>query len=170
MPKIEIRKVEIQGDMAFVPLTRGRVAVIDAADASLVGAFNWFAWPFSGKVYAVRGETKNGKRSQVLMHRVIMGTPDGMDTDHRDGDGLNNRRSNLRIATRSQNMHNKKMQGNNTSGYKGVHWHKGRRMWQANIKLNDKRKYLGSFNTREEASAAYWAAAQEMHLDFARLE
>ena len=170
MPKKSIRPIRVEGAIAYVPLTQGLEAIIDADAVHLVDKWNWFAWLCHGIMYAARGQSEGGKRKQIPMHRVIAETPDGLDTDHKDGVGLNNRRSNLRVATRSQNMHNKRMQCNNTSGFKGVHWNKGRRLWQANIKANDQRTYLGSFQTAEEASEAYWKAAQEMHLDFARLE
>jgi hypothetical protein len=89
--------------------------------------------------------------------------------DHRDGDGLNNRRSsNLRIATRGQNAANAKLRADNTSGFKGVTLHRVSGKWQAYINANGRRHSLGYFETPEEAGAAYASAGPRAHGDFAR--
>ena len=171
MPKKAIRKIRIDGQVAYVPLSQGYEAIIDVDDVGIIEGFNWYAQVAKrhNLVYAVRGAILNGTKKQVSMHRQILNAKDGFDVDHSNGNGIDNRRKNIRIATRSQNMHNKKMQHNNTSGYKGVHWNKGRGKWQANIKVNDKRRYLGSFDTPEDAAEAYKSASERLHLDFARL-
>lgn len=87
--------------------------------------------------------------------------------DHKDGNPRNNRWENLRGATRSQNMHNSKMQSNNRSGFKGVAWHKTSKKWRAMIGLNGRQKCLGYFSSPEEAHAVYCAASDEYHRDFA---
>lgn len=111
--------------------------------------------------------TKKG--SCILMHREILGliagSPDG---DHRDGDGLNNRRNNLRVVTKSQNqMNQQKIRGN--SRFKGVCWDKSRGKWLATIRFERKSYNLGRFNNESDAACAYDKKAQELFGEFARL-
>lgn len=89
--------------------------------------------------------------------------------DHRDLDRSNNRWSNLRLASNTENGANRAKGKNNTSGHKGVSWCKNRQKWQAGIKINYRRKALGRFDTKEEAAAAYAVAAQELFGEFARV-
>ena len=166
-----IRPIRIEGDVAYVTLTRGYEAIIDAADVPLVEGVNWTTMAVTGNsVYAQRyyGDNQTGKRITLLMHRVIMGAPTGMMIDHIDGDGTNNRRSNMRIATHAENMRNRRMSTNNTSGFKGVHWEKKSQKWRAQIRINSVRRYLGLFDTPEAAHAAYVAASEKLHGEFAR--
>ena len=88
--------------------------------------------------------------------------------DHIDNDRLNNKIENLRQCTINQNAYNSKKPITNTSGFKGVCWHKNRHTWQASIKVNSNPLYLGSFKTAEEAHEAYKAAALKYHGEFAR--
>lgn len=88
--------------------------------------------------------------------------------DHKDGDTLNNRALNLRPATHNQNMHNSKIPASNTSGYKGVSWHKTNKKWAANIKVNGRKIHVGYFLTPEAAFEARNSAADTLHGDFAR--
>lgn len=88
--------------------------------------------------------------------------------DHIDGDGLNNRLSNLRQATHSQNLCNRPKPASNSSGYKGVCWSKPAQKWQAQIFINGKAKYLGLYETAEDAHAAYQRAAPKYHGEFAQ--
>lgn len=159
-----IRPIRIEGDVAFVTLTRGYEAIIDAADVPLVERFNWYACVQRNTVYASRKANK----TSVLMHRVIMDDPDGFQVDHIDGNGLNNRRENMREATNAQNAHNSRIQRNNTSGFKGVSRHNRSAKWCAQIRLNGSCYRLGLFHTPEAAHAAYVAASEVMHGEFAR--
>jgi flagellar basal body rod protein FlgC len=102
------------------------------------------------------------------MHRLIMNTPDGMDTDHINSNGLDNRRQNLRICTHAENLANRKKQISNTSGYKGVSWDKSCKKWAANISICGKYKKLGRFTDLVEAARAYDAAAKEVYGEFAK--
>ena len=128
-----IRPVVIDGDVVRVPLTQGLEAVVDLADLALVEGRNWHAHRGGLTFYALTGvaaSTPRG-RTELPMHRAIMGCGDGdPDVDHIDHDGLNNRRSNLRLATESQNLANQRPQTGRSSRFKGVHWNKQRQRWR----------------------------------------
>lgn len=107
-------------------------------------------------------------------HRVVWelvngGIPDGMEIDHVDGDRTNNRITNLRLATSSNNKWNRGKGKNNTSGYKGVCWDNQHKAWRSQICINYKRKLLGIFDSKEEAYAAYCKAAADFHLEFRKV-
>lgn len=161
------RPVRIEGDIAYVPLTQGYTAIIDAADVPLADMWNWCAHVQAGRVYAQRTDHSGPKKRKVYLHRAIMGDPDGFDVDHRDGDGLNNRRSNLRKATTSQNLRNQRIRSDNTSGLKCVSLSHGK--WRARITVNGKTKTIGRFPTPEAAYAAYCKASLQMHGEFGRI-
>jgi hypothetical protein len=153
-----------------IPLTKGQMAIVDPADYQSLIKHKWYAnWSLSSKAFYAQA-TIDGKRG-VQMHRLILGLKrsDGMEADHRNGDTLDNRRDNLRIATHAQNQRNKGRQANNTSGYKGVYWHKTDKVWRARIKVAGKDKHLGSFSSKESAYEAYCAAAKQLHGEFACL-
>jgi len=160
--RTRVRPVRVDGEGALVSLTKGLTAVIDAQDAPLVAGFNWYAHCVGNLVYAARRE--RGTRKIVYMHRAIMGTAD--DIDHRDDDGLNNRRANLRPCTHQQNMANRRRHGNNRSGHKGVWERNG--SFRASIRVDGKTRHLGPFPTAEEAAAAYQGAARRLNGEFAR--
>jgi len=159
-----VRPVRIEGDVAYVTLTKGYVAVIDAADAAFVGRWNWCVRGTPHTAYANRTEG----RTTVQLHREIMGVTDERTVDHRSCDGLDNRRSNLRIADGSQQQHNKRRPANNGSGFKGVHFFKRDQNWRARLMVGGKRLHLGSFETPELAHAAYVEAAKVHFGEFAR--
>lgn len=152
MAGAKVRPIRVEGQVAYVPLTMGYVAVIDAKDVPLVSGHNWRAHIRSRgdgttrTVYAIRRFCEGGRQPTVYMHRLIAETPDGMETDHHDGDGLNNRRANLRHATTAQNQHNGRLRLDNTSGAKGVVFHRQSGKWMATLRANGKRKYLGLFD------------------------
>lgn len=149
-----------------VPLTRGYVAIVDAADAERVLAYRWFAQPNVRNVYAIRGIRRpDGVRTTQSLHKFLTGFAV---TDHVNGDGLDNRRSNLRDATTAENGRNRRRQSNNASGFKGVFWNKADRKWRASIGVTDgKRQHLGCFSTPEAAAQAYDEAAREMYGEYA---
>lgn len=152
--------------MSTVKLTQGQVAMIDDCDADLVG-MGWFAIHGGRTFYAVRhGPTVNGRRAFIQMHRVIaerMGIPGN--PDHANRNGVDNRRSNLRAATRQQNNANKSHYRNNTSGYRGVcpYWNR----WRALLKANGKQRCIGSFSSPVSAALAYDRAARGAFGEFA---
>jgi len=171
-----LRPIRIEGNDAFITLTNGYEAVIDAADVSLVDSWNWFAHVklrADGSVrtvYAERRETIDGRKATVYLHRVILGADDDRNPDHIDGDGMNNRRRNLRPATQAQNACNRRMRTDNTSGLKGVVWEGGRRSrWRAFIMQAGRQQFLGYFGTKEQAARAYAEASKKLHGDFGRV-
>ncbi len=152
--------------MVFIPLTQGKVTVVDDEDAMLAQ----YTWGVAihkrcNAMYATRSvKTSEGLRRLCYMHREILGVKNPkVAVDHIDGDGLNNRRCNLRVVTWSENLRNRSgPQRNNCSGYLGVCWNKKDKKWVAQIKANGKIKYLGSFKTAEEANEARLAAEKEL--------
>jgi hypothetical protein len=163
-----VRPIRIEGEVAYIPLTQGYEAVIDAADAPLVEGFNWYALVQVRTVYACRTDCSTGRHVTIYLHRVLMAAPAGLEVDHRDGHGLNNRKKNLRVATHAQNERNQRLNSANTSGFKGASFHAGARRWQAHIRVDGRRHYLGLFDTPEAAHAAYTAASAEFHGEFGR--
>lgn len=144
--------------MKRIPLRR-RDGTIRAEALVDEGDFEWLSqwrWCLNGE-YVRRTEFVNGKQRAVLLHRQILGLEygDPRQGEHRNRNPLDCRRSNLRIAGRGQadNQQNQGIYRNNTSGYRGVGWHKSRRKWQAYASLGGEQKYLGIFATAEEADA-----------------
>lgn len=146
--------------MALISLTQGFEAIVDDEDYDFLMQWKWHICRGS-HIYAMRNSAPiNGKRTHILMHRVLCKTPDGFDTDHINGNGLDNRRSNLRAVSRSQNMWNRLPNKNGGSLHKGVHWHKQHSKWVASIQINRKRRHIGLFENEHDAAAAYTAAAE----------
>lgn len=158
-----------------IPLTRGQVAIVDAADYEWLSQFKWYAVAPNGKhkdgkFYAVRHVFRDdGKRTLLKMHREILGAEPGVDVDHVDGNTLNNQRDNLRLCNRQQNTFNSRGQKNSVSKYKGVSWHKHTRKWFAQIGVNGKNIFLGYYDTPEEAARARDTASLKYQGEFAYL-
>lgn len=154
--------------MKLIPLTQGQSAVVDDDWYPYLLQWEWYARPARSKTktyYAVRME----KRKPIAMHRVVIGATPGQIVDHLDRNGLNNISVNLRLSTHPQNCCNRDKQENNTSGFKGVSWHKKTGKWRAEIMSHGKRIHLGYFHDPEGAAQAYNAAARLHHGDFAVL-
>lgn len=159
-------------------LTQGQVALVDDDDFALLSAFKWFYYPGSPRSltgYAMRNRrATEGKRGVIYMHRSILAAPQGSVVDHINGNGLDNRRSNLRLATHRQNCRNRRgAERTSTSSYLGVSWHKKGRKWAAFIcERKDGRgisTYLGLFASEEDAAKAYDSAARIRFGRFASL-
>lgn len=167
--------------MIEIRLTKGQVALVDTEDSDLA-EFKWCAsfksnYGDNGAYIAVRGIKAKKKSITIRMHCIVMARMLGRlflfpneEVDHIDLNPLNNRRSNLRLTSHQQNSANRRKPISNTSGFKGVCWDKQTNKWQAKIGVNNKQKYLGRFDTPEEAYAAYCKAAEELHGEFARVE
>jgi hypothetical protein len=145
-------------------LSQGMRSVIDDVDFLALSRYRWYTRKCRGLLYA--GRTLPGSKGGVVyMHRQIMGFPPMV--DHRDGDGLNNQRSNLRVCTYSQNGRNRK-QINGNSGLRGVRHRTNCDLWEAYIKVNGKFKHLGDFDTKREAAIAYNNAVKQYDDGFGR--
>ncbi len=151
-----------------IRLTQNRVAIIDSLDWDKVKDYSWSAHRASNFVFYAEAKALDGSDKLVKMHHLILAVPKGMECDHKDLNGLNNTRKNLRLATKAQNRMNRKMQTNNKSGYKGVDRIRGR--FVARIRFNKHLHHLGTFNTVEEAYAAYCKAGKELFGEFFRAE
>lgn len=154
--------------MKQIILTRGMVTQVDDEDFEWLNQWNWYAAKQGKKFYVSR---RNGKYGRLIhMHRLILGLPDDpkIFADHKDRDGLNNQRDNLRIADRSQNNSNRICIG--SSGYLGVFRSSAKQeSWFARIRKRGKITYLGCYVRKEDAALAYNKAAIEIHGEFANL-
>lgn len=161
--------------MATINLTQGKIAIIDDEDFDRVSRFKWY---YRGRYgdraneqgYALRTVREPGKKQTTIsLQRFVMNKPEGFEVDHINGDRLDNRKSNLRLATKSENSHNSQKRKNNTSGFKGVHFKKETGKFGATIHTEGKQKYLGYFETAIEAAKVYDEAARHLYGEFARL-
>ena len=162
--------------MREIKLSKGYIAVVDEDDYEWLIKHKWCSSSGHKTVYAVRGEATGVKykRKIVMMHRQILGTAPfaGAQVDHINGNGLDNRRTNLRWVTHKQNRRNEpKRRIKCTSSYKGVALVSGCKnpKWRAQIKVDGVQKFLGHFNEEIEAARAYNAAAMEYYGEFANL-
>lgn len=153
-----------------IPLSTGEYATVDVPDYEYLSRFRWSVVRSAHTTYAYRKPARNGRASRptIYMHREIMGVLQGMQVDHINHDGLDNRRSNLRVCDASQNMANaRKPVG--TSLYRGVSWDKRSGLWLAQICVNGRKRNLGRFGDEKQAAHAYNEAAIEGFGSFAIL-
>jgi len=158
--------------MKIIQTHTGEKVFVDDGDYDKLKHFKWYLATTKRRdqSYAVRYSHRINKRTfLILMHREIMRAPRGIDVDHRSRNGLDNRRSNLRLCSRTQNQHNQKLRSTSTSGYKGVSWHRLSRKWEGYITIAGKFIYLGLFVNVRDAAEAYNNAARKYFGKFARL-
>ncbi len=148
----------------YIPLTKGLFAIVDAADYERVRQYTWCASCSGNRVYAYRKD--RGKT--VRMHQFIMNPPKGMVVDHIDGNGLNNRESNLRVCTQHQNLFNSRPIVK-SSRFKGVHLYKRTGKWRAGIRHCGRDIHIGTFDDEIEAAKAYDRKARELFGEYAYL-
>lgn len=150
-----------------IPLAQGKTVLVDAALYDELSRWKWRAKKIRHQWYAVRWV---GHDQMIYMHRYILGITDPkLKCDHRDGNGLNNLRTNLRVATTSQNGYNSRRKSSNKSGFIGVSWHKRHGKWASEIMVQRRRIHLGSFDDPKIAAQARDRAAIALHGEFAKL-
>lgn len=158
--------------MKAIPLSHMQVAIVDDEDYDWLCQWKWYALKTRrGVFYATRNTPiGDGRRRTVYMARVILEAPAGIEVDHADGNGLNNTKGNLRLATRMQNGRNLRKRRNvYTSVYKGVSWSADKQKWRAVIFVNQRQVFLGRFTDELEAARAYNIAASGYFGEFAHL-
>lgn len=153
--------------MKTIKLSQGKVAIVDDKDYEVLSKYKWYATclKYCKNQYAARNVFKNGKKTIIRMHRIILNVPDNMQIDHINGNGLDNRRCNLRFCNHAQNQANSKTKNR----YKGVRCRKGTGSWEAYIGENYKYIHLGTYGNKEDAAQAYNNAAIKTFGEFARL-
>lgn len=154
--------------MKEIQLTRGMVAFIDDEDFKIVSAHSWncIKTDIDGLFYAGTNVGSRNARTVLYMHKLLMG---GKLIDHINGNGLDNRRSNLRFCTHAQNCANKNKKSGTSSKYKGVFWYKRDSKWRSFIQKEGKKYFLGNFEKEVDAAIAYNLKAKELFGDFAKL-
>lgn len=159
--------------MKEIQLSKGFVTVVDDEDYEYLSQWKWKAIDKGNHVYAARtkrcGPRKEGKSKTIYLHRSLIEC-DSLIVDHINLNSLDNRKQNLRVSNKSQNISNQKKRKSKTSSkYKGVGWNKQRNKWKATICKNYKIYHLGFFSKELEAARAYNRAAVELHGEFACL-
>lgn len=148
-----------------IPLSRGKSAIVDDAVLERLRSFNWYC---STNGYAVAYDPSDTSgNSKIIMHRIIIEAPKGVEVDHINGNKLDNRLSNLRLASKQENARNRGKNSNNRSGYKGVCFAKGSDKWRAYITVDGRQVHLGLHSTPELAYGAYCESLTKYHGSFA---
>lgn len=153
-----------------IKIAKNRYALVDDEDAERVSSVDWHLRRSANTFYAGTSSQRIGKNNR-LMHRMILHAPVGTMVDHINGNGLDNRRCNLRLVTPRQNAQNQFLQereDGKSSRFKGVYWSDGAGLWLASIKLDAGKRFIGSFEDEVEAARAYDAAAVQFFGEYAR--
>lgn len=160
-----MKKIKISGKKGS-----GLFVKIDDADHESLSKYTWWVFGSSPERKYVGTEALiSGKLKKFYIHRLIMGFPVGMDIDHINGDVLDNRRINLRVCTRSENVQNMRNVRGGSSKYKGVYWSTQERKWRAMIGLNGKGRSLGYYKSERSAAISYNKAAIKLFGEYAKL-
>lgn len=162
-----MKKIKLHGKRGI-----GKYILVDNEDFALINQYKWyFNKGYAERIIYVKGSGRDRpKKYMQSVHRLIMDAPKGKSVDHINHDGLDNRRENLRVCSHMQNMNNIRMPKNNTSGYKGVRWHKGAQKWIAEIRCMGTRYYLGLYTNVDDAVNAYKEKATMLRGDYEATE
>lgn len=167
VPVIPPKQLPPSSSVKAILLTKGMVTLIDEQDYERVSQYNWSATKHHDRWYVHR--TAHGQaKKKIFLHRFILDAPEGLVVDHINGDSLDNRRSNLRLCSSSENGMNRGKTKLNTSGFKGIYLNKQTGRWVARIGINGRHIHLGTFDSREVAATVYDEAAQFCHREFAK--
>ncbi len=156
--------------MKKIELTQGQFALVDDEDFEYLNQWKWYAHlAKTGKTYYAERNKRISKDKRILiqMHRLIMNTPDNLEVDHKDGNGLNNQKHNMINCTRQENAFNRRV-FKGSSSYKGVFWHKRLNKWVAQIARMKKHIHIGTFVSEIEAAEAYNKKAKEFMEEYAK--
>lgn len=165
----EKNNIVIVGDLALIELTKGHTAIIDTSDVEVVRDYKWRSAKGKGTNYVcARRKLDDGRVKTIFLHRLLMNPERGLVVDHINGEGLDNRRTNLRVVTVAQNNLNSRVRSDSQTGVKGAYYDKRKGTYYSRIRANDKSMYLGTFKTAEEAAQAYAEASEKYHGEYGR--
>lgn len=153
-----MKKIKLYGKYG-----KGKYAIVDDEDFDAV---NKYRWNLSMNGYVRRTAGQKGSQYTLFLHRYLFDDIKDKDIDHINHNKLDNQRKNLRACTRSENMGNAVMRSDNSSGYKGVSWHKKSEKWRAYIQFNKKHISLGFYTSKKDAAKAYQIAADKYFKDY----
>jgi hypothetical protein len=161
-----IRKITIKNGKCFIPLTKNRTAICDEIDYEKISGMNWYSFRGNRGIEYAASHPRGGGRN-LFMHRHILGIKDfKIKIDHKNNDGLDNRRCNIRKCTNTENSHNSRLSKRNTSGLKGVSLIASSGRWYSQIRIHGKNHFLGSFSNKVDASNAYKQASLKHFKEF----
>jgi hypothetical protein len=156
--------------MKQIQLPKDKFTLVDDDDYEMLSKFKWNVYKYKHVSYVYRQIRVDSKIKAILMHREVMGVSDNsILVDHKDHDGFNNQKSNLRLANKIQNGYNRNKNKVANSKYKGVCWSKTNKKWMAQICVNTQRMHLGFFADEIEAAKVYDVAAMKHHGEFANI-
>jgi len=151
-------------------LGEGKWVILDQQDYYRLRIFKWIVYGNGTNLYAIRHQLiEPNKTKTVYMHREIMNPPPDLVVDHRNCDGLDNRKQNLRFATHAQNTRNRRKKKNGSSQFLGVYFNKEKSTWDSQLMHNGKKIWVGRFDNEIDAAKAYDETARKYHGEFARL-
>lgn len=157
--------------MKKILLTQGQIALVDDEDFDFINQWKWYYEKKNrnNTGYAIRTVKINGKRKRLYMHRVLLKAPDGMEVDHKNMNGIDNRKENIRVCTCLENKRHYSVRRDNRTGIKGVSWDKRRQKYRVQISIKGKRLWLGTYNSLSDATTIYNEAARQYYKEFAYL-